>query len=115
MGDYGISVTWGEAKMGREKRAIELFLDAVAFNEKLVANGAAERWDVVLFKPSGRGAVHYYGSVEQMDALAARSEEFLSIVGRGELLLHAFGFKRFVTGEALASSMGNFSTLLESL
>ncbi len=117
MGDYGVSVTWGEPKLGREKQATELFLHAVTLNDDLVANGTVERWDAILFEPSGNGpggAVRYYGTVEQMEALV-RSEGFLTIVARGEILLHDFGFRRFVTGQALAEVMGRFSTLLDSL
>jgi hypothetical protein len=117
MGDYGVAITWGEAKAGRERQSLDLWADAVAFNEKVVANGQAERWDVVFFEPSGAGpsgAVRYYGTAEQMDALT-RSEEFTRLLMRGQLLLHAFGVRRFMTGQALVDGMGQYSSMLDAL
>jgi hypothetical protein len=117
MGDYGLGVTWGEFKPGRERKAFDLWAEALAFNEKLVADNKIERWDAVLFEPSGAyplGAVRFYGTAEQIEALAS-SEEFTSIVYRGEFLLNGFGFRRFITGQALLDAVGRSAVLIDSL
>jgi len=117
MADYGLAVTWGEAKAGREKKAIELFGEAVAFNEKLVANGGMERWDVVGFEPIGSapaGVMRYYGTAAQTEALVT-SEEFSRLIGRGQLTLDSFGFRRFVTGQALMEEVGRYSSAIDAL
>jgi hypothetical protein len=117
MADYGLAVTWGEFKPGRERKALDLWAEAVAYNDKLVADGRVERWDAVAFEPSGAypsGAVRYYGSAEQIEALVA-SEEFVNIVTRGQLCLFNFGVRRFVTGQSLFDEVVRSAALIESL
>lgn len=53
MADHGVAVTWGDSKPGREKKAIDVFAEATTNNDKAVANGKIESWDVVFFEPSG--------------------------------------------------------------
>lgn len=117
MADHGLAVAWGEVKPGRESKTLELWSEAVVYNEKLVADGKVERWEAVLFEPSGSypsGTVRYYGTAEQMGALA-ESEEFLRIVTRGQLLFLGFGFRRFATGQAMMDAVGQFAGVIESL
>src|SRR5579862_4860803 len=117
MGDYGIAVTWGDLKSGRESKVMEYFGEATAFSDKAVAVGRIERWDVALFESSGAhpyGAVRYYGTAEQITALAA-SDEFLGTVFRGQLLFVGFGFRRFVTGDVLIHAIGHAAEQIEAL
>jgi hypothetical protein len=115
--DYGVAVTWSEPRPGREKASLDLWGEAISFNEKLVADGQVERWDGVAFEPSGTGpggAVRYYGTAEQIQALVT-SAEFSSLIVRGQLFLSTFGFRRFVTGQAMAEEFGRFTTIIDSL
>src|SRR5579863_367258 len=117
MADYGLAVTWGELKPGREKKTLELWGDAVAFSDKLVANGGMERWDAVVFEPSGaypQGVVRYFGTTEQVDALTL-TQEVQTIVARGQHYLVGFGFRRFVSGDALFAEIGRFAEIIDTL
>src|SRR5579864_3952838 len=89
MADYGVAVTWGDPKPGREKKALELWADSVAVNEKAVANGRIESWDAVIFEPTASppaGAIRLHGSQDQIDQFV-RSEDFQDIINRATLLL----------------------------
>ena len=117
MADYGVAVTWGESKPGREKKALEVFADATTNNDKAVANGRIASWDVVFFEPSGTppiGAIRIYGTQEQIDEYV-RSDEFLNPVERATLTVNNVGIRRFMTGAALFDGISRYTQLLDSL
>jgi hypothetical protein len=117
MADYGVAVTWGDAKAGREKKALELWADAVTMNEKAVADGRIDSWDAVLFEPSATppaGATRLYGSQDQIEE-HIRSDEFQNVMQRATMLLNNVGFRRFVSGDALVQAFGQFSQVVETL
>lgn len=117
MADHGVAVVWGEPKPGREKKALEVFLEASVNNDKAVANGKIASWDVVFFEPSGTppsGAIRIYATREQIEEYV-QSDEFLVPFQRASLLVNNVGLRRFVTGEALAEGMGRYTQILDSL
>ncbi len=117
MADYGVAVTWGDIKTGREQKALVLWADGITANEKAVADGRIERWDAVLFEPMGSlpvGSVRCYGTQEQIEEFI-RSDEFQDQMLRGGLLLNGFGYRRFVAGDALAEGFGRFTQALSGL
>ena len=117
MGDYGVSVTWGDPKPGREAKALELFMESVALNDKAEADGRIERWDTIFFEPTGSppgGASRFYGTQEQIEAFIA-AEDTQNIIQRAGLLLENFGFRRFVTGDALAEIVGAYGQMVSTL
>lgn len=117
MADHGLVITWGELKPGRERKALHLWGEAIAFNDQAVAEGRIEGWDAILLEPSSTfpaGAMRYYGTAEQMGALAA-SDDFLGIVGRGQLFLSNFGYRRFIMGQAVADAMTRAAAVVDTL
>jgi hypothetical protein len=71
----------------------------------------------VLFEATGvfpDGAVRYFGSAEQITALAA-DEEFLRLILQGQLNLFGFGFRRFVTGEEMMHAVGQAAEAIDAL
>ncbi len=115
--DHGIAVTWGDEKPGREKMALDLWGEAVGWSDKLVSDARVERWDAVSFEATGgypQGAVRYYGTTEQVEALVG-SEDFQNILARGQIILNGFGFRRFVTGQAMYDGVLRFVPLVEAL
>lgn len=117
MADHGVAITWGDARPGRESKALELFLDAVNLNDKAVSDGRMERWDAVVFEPSGNppsGAIRFYGTQDQVEALL-RSEDIQDILFRAGLCLNDFGYRRFMTGDALAEGMARYGALIQQL
>ena len=117
MADYGVAVTFGDPRPGREKKALELWADAVVLNDKAVADGRISSWDAIVFEPSGMppaGATRIYGSQDQIDQFI-RSDDFQEIVQRVGLLLNNVGLRRFMSGEALAQGFARYANLIESL
>ena len=117
MGDYGVAITWSDTKAGREKQALELWVDSVTLNEKAVANGQIERWDAVVFEPSAggpAGAVRLYGTDEQIEAFI-RSDDFMRITLQAGLLLTGFGYRRFMTGQAMADGFARMTEVVGTL
>jgi hypothetical protein len=117
MADYGVAVTWGDPRAGREKKALELWLDTVTLNEKAVADGRIERWDAVIFEPTGSppaGALRIYGTQQQVEEFV-RSDDFSEQVLRAELLLSNVALRRFATGDLLATQFAKYAQLVESL
>jgi hypothetical protein len=117
MADYGVAVTWGEAKPGRERQALEVWADAITLNDKVVADGRVERWDAVAFEPAGGpplGAIRFYGTAEQVDALV-RADDFTDIILRAQLTVSSVGYRRFTTGDALGDGFARLSAAIDSL
>jgi hypothetical protein len=117
MGDYGVAVTWGDAKAGRDQKALELWADAVTQNEKAVADSRVERWDAVVFEATGAppaGAVRFYGTQQQIEEWI-QSDDFQDTMLRGGLLLNNFGYRRFLTGDALADGFARFAQAIGAL
>ena len=117
MADHGVAVTWGSAKAGRERKALELWADAVTTNEKAVANGLIERWDAVVFEPAPGGpggVIRIYGTRDQVNGFI-ESDDFSEQVMRSQVLLDGVGLRRFVTGGALMDEFAQYAQLVESL
>jgi hypothetical protein len=117
MADFGVAITWGEPKVGREKQSLEVWSDGATLNDKAVADGRLERWDAVLFEPSGAtpaGAIRLYGTRAQVEAFI-ESEDFASVIRRAQLTVHALAFRRFLAGDALIEALANFSETVNSL
>jgi len=117
MADYGVAVTWGAAKPGREKKSLDLWADTITVNDKAVANGQIESWDVVVFEPTATppaGVTRLYGSQDQIEKYI-RSDDFQDAVARATLLLNDVGMRRFMMGAGLVDGMSRYTKLIDSL
>lgn len=117
MADYGVAVTWNDTRSGRERQALNLWVESIAMNDKAVANGELEKWDAVMFEPSASGpagAVRLYGTDEQVEAFI-RTDEFTDIVLRAQTLLTGFSYRRFMTGQAMAEGFAKASAIIDAL
>jgi hypothetical protein len=114
MADYGVVVTWGDPKAGREMKSLDLWTEVVTQNDKDVAEGLIDSWDAVVFEPSGTppaGVMRCYGTREQIDTYV-QSETFQTNLIRASLLLHNVGMRRFRTGNALAEEFALFGRVV---
>ena len=117
MGDYGVEITWGDPKTGREKKALDLWADVVGQNEKDVADGLIERWDAIVYEPSAAhpaGSMRAYGTRDQIEKYI-QSDPFQETQVRAVMLLENVGMRRFLTGDALAEDFGRYANALNSL
>jgi hypothetical protein len=117
MGDYGVEITWGDPKTGREKKSLDLWADVVGQNEKDVADGLIERWEAIVYEPSAglpAGSMRAYGTRDQIEKLI-QSNSFQETQVRAVMLLDNVGMRRFLTGDALAEDFGRYANALNSL
>jgi hypothetical protein len=117
MADYGVAITWGDPKPGREKKALDLWGDAVTMTDKAAADGRIDSWDAVIVEPSATppaGVMRIHGTQDQIEQFI-RSEDFEDVLDRSTLLLFNVGIRRFVQGNALMEGFSRYTTLVESL
>jgi hypothetical protein len=72
MADRVMIISWGQTVRGREKHALEVFDEAVAYYQELSGSGAIESFDTLILEPNGfmEGCFMLRGSHAQLDALA---------------------------------------------
>lgn len=117
MADYGVAITWGEVKPGREKKALELWADAVVLMDKAVADGRISSWDAIFLEPTGTppvGVTRLHGDQDQVEQFI-QSDDFQEMLVRDNLLLNNVSLRRFMTGEALAQGFARYANVIESL
>jgi hypothetical protein len=116
--DYGVAVTWGESKVGREKQGLDLFMEITTLYDKAVADGRLAGWDAVLYEPAWglpAGEIRLlFDSPSELEAYLA-SDEYVLNFNRAGLLTDNVSMRRFVQGDALATDVGRFATLLSEL
>ena len=111
MADAAIFIGWGQVVRGREKRAIEVFNESVAYWGSLQGDGKIEDFEVVLLNPHGgdmNGFALLRGSAEQTGALH-NDEEFIRRNARADLIVENLGIVDAAIGEGIASQMGIYA------
>jgi hypothetical protein len=118
MGDYAHVTAYGAIKVGREKKAFEVWADALDFYEKAQANGLIESYEIQIFQPSGgalpTGMIMLWGSQDQVDAMA-RNEDRLKLAQRATLVVENLIDTRATRGAAVLEGVGQFQEAIDSL
>lgn len=107
MADAGLFIGWGQVVRGRERRAIEVFNESVAYWGSLQGDGKIESFDVALLAPHGgdlAGFALLRGTAEQMTALR-QDDEFTRRVTRADLIVESQGVVDAVLGDGLGEAM----------
>lgn len=116
-GDYGISVTWGAPRPGREKMGLEIWADAIDHAEKLQANGRIAEYDAVIFAPTAglpAGVFTLWGTREQIDEVAYDKER-QTLLMRTAFANEGVSEVRSMRGAALAEGFGDYTAVVQSL
>ena len=117
MADSGLFIGWGQVVRGREKRAVEVFNESVAYWGTLESEGKIESFEVVLLSPHGgdlAGFALLRGSGEQIAALRA-DEDFERQVTRADLIVDNQGVVDAALGEGIAGTMGIYNAEIDAL
>jgi hypothetical protein len=117
MADAALFVGWGQVVRGREKRAIQVFNEAVEYWGRLQGDGKIEDFEVVLLEPHGgdlQGFALLRGSQEQVGALRA-DEEFQRRTIRGDLIIESQGVIGGAVGEGIARAMAQYQAEVDDL
>jgi hypothetical protein len=118
MADYAHVTAYGAIKVGREKKALEVWTDAIDFYEKAQANGQIESYEIQIFLPTGgalpTGMITLWGSEEQIDAVA-RNEDRRKLAQRASLVVEDLVETRCMRGAAVLEGVGQFQEAIASL
>jgi hypothetical protein len=104
MADAGLFIGWGQVVRGRERRAVEVFNEVVAYWGGLQEAGRIESVEVVFLEPHGGDLAGYAllrGTEEGLGELR-REEEFQRHIARADLIVERQG----VVGAALGDGIG---------
>jgi hypothetical protein len=106
MADRVLFISWGPAVRGREKRALAVFGEAVAFYGRLKERGAIEDFHVVALDPNGDlgGYAELTGSPEQLVVVAA-DEDYRRLLTAAGLVVDRLRVIEGDTGAGLAKRL----------
>lgn len=116
MADRALFLSWGPIVRGREKHALEVFNEAVAYYGTLQQEDRIERFDVVLLAPSPHieGFACLFGSHAQIDALR-EDDRFQRLTIAAELIVDHLSLVEGFTGEGIGRQVGMLQQALDQL
>src|SRR6266536_1936597 len=91
--DFGLFVGWSEPARGRERKAVEVFNEAVGLYTQLQERGEIESWDAVFLEPHGGDLGGFFLLRGDRDKLSRvrTSDEFTRLTMRAALVVDGFG------------------------
>ncbi len=110
MADEALFIGWGEVVRGRERKAVEVFNEALQYYGGLQQDGKVERVEAWFLGPHGgdlAGFILLRGERGQLDEIE-RSAEFERLQTRASLIVDRTGVIHAYTGEALGRLMAQF-------
>ena len=117
MAEAALFVGWGQVVRGREKRAIEVFNESVAYWGQLQADGKIEGFDLALLNPHGGDLAGFgliRGSEEQLDTLK-RSDEFAKNATAADQIVENYGIVDAAVDEGIAQAMELYNAEIANL
>jgi hypothetical protein len=117
MAEAGLFIGWGQVVRGRERKALEVLNESVAYWGGLQGDGKIEDFEVVFLEPHGgdlAGFALLRGSTDQVSALRA-DEEFQRIVARADLIIERQGVVGAALGEGLARQIELYEESIGSI
>ncbi len=116
--DFGLFIGFGLVKSGREQQALEVFMEAQQYNEKLKQRGDLESYETVLLELHGGdlgGFTLLRGTADKLNRLRYEDEEFQRLVSRASLVVDDFGVVGAAIGDRIRKQMGIFEQSVRSL
>ena len=116
--DFGLFIGFGLVKSGREQQALEVFMEAQQYNEKLKQRGDVESYETVLLELHGGdlgGFTLLRGTADKLNRLRYEDEEFQRLVSRASLVVDDFGVVGAAIGDRIRKQMGIFEQSVRSL
>ncbi len=117
MADAVLFIGWGQVVRGREKRALDVFNESVAYWGGLQGSGKIEDFEIVLLTPHGGdldGFALLRGSADQLAALRA-DPEFEQHSARVDLIVDKQGIVNGVINDGLARGMAQYQSEIADL
>jgi hypothetical protein len=103
-------IGWGRTARGREKVALEVFNEALAFFGERQQQGVIEAFEPVVLEPHGGDLYGFFLMRGDPESLARmrNSEEFLRIVQRGDLVVENLGVVTASVGDEITRQFASF-------
>jgi hypothetical protein len=117
MADAGLMLGWHRPTRGREKAALEVFNNSVAYYGRLQSEGRIESFEIVFLRPHGGdldGFMLMRGSADQMAAVTT-DEEFERIVQAADLTVDGIGVIDCLLGDGIARALGQYIEVLDTV
>jgi hypothetical protein len=114
MADAGLFIAWQDAARGRERMAMELFQETMAYYQTKVADGTIESFEPVLLSRHGgdlNGFILIRGEGGKLDAWR-RSKEFQDRTLKGLYCLDGFGVVDAHMGAELMERMQGWGAII---
>ena len=111
MSEAALFVGWGQTVRGREKRALDVFNDAVTYYGARVADGSIESFDPVLLDPHGGDLQGFFlikGPAQGLATMRA-SEEFQRLHIRAGMIVDDLGIIDARVDDGVLTQLGHFS------
>ena len=112
--DYVLFIGWNRPVPGREKTAVDLFRQALAYYGELKASGQIESFEPVLLGVHGgdlNGFILVKGEQAKLDAVQ-HSEKFLDLTTKVALNVQGVGVIRGWSGESLAAQVQRYANVI---
>jgi hypothetical protein len=112
--DYVLFTGWNRAIPGREKAALELFRQALAYYGELKSSGQITSFEPVILGAHGgdlNGFILVKGEQAKLDAIQ-HSDKFQDLTTKVALNVHGVGVIRGWSGESLTSQMQRYANLV---
>lgn len=114
MAEAGLYIGWGTVVRGREKAALDVFNESMAYYGRLQQEGKIENFDVAILNPTGGeagGFILLRGSEQQIDALR-RDEEFQEMLNRVLLIAEGLRITDAIVDGALTTQITRYEKVI---
>jgi hypothetical protein len=117
MAEAALFVGWGDAVRGRERKALEVFGEAVGYYTGLLERGEIAGFEPVFLEPHGGDLAGFFivrGDAEQI-ARVRGSDEFTRLNARAGLIVEGFGVVGAAVGSGIDEQMALYQAAIDDL
>lgn len=112
--DAALVTTWGNSVPGREKQAIECFMDFMSMLGKQAADGHVEPPEAY-FNYDGSGGFGVVRGSSEVLLKMWESDDFREIISRGQLTVNDLHTRMCVAGDSVQDMVGRFMQVAGSM
>jgi hypothetical protein len=115
--EAALYIGWGAPTRGREKRALDVYNEALQYWGRLQQEGKVESFDVVILNPTGGDVGGFFllrGTAPQIDAVR-RLDEYQELIQRVQMIADGLRIADAIVDEGLAPQLASFEKVVAQL